>query len=392
MRVLILSATAGQGHHATAQAISAVMRERGDVVSILDVFAYISPALRDVIDKGYRFSTKLAPKVFGSVYGQLDKKTEPAGKISPTHVASQILMRELEGYIRNYNADVIISVHPFNSVILNTMVAKRVTGAITVGVITDFTVHPLWQDTGLLDYFVTVDRMLAPQMRKKGISTAKMLPIGIPVHPKFFRSVPKEEAREKLGLDPNKRTLLIMSGSMGFGRIDQSIKALDALETDFQALVVCGNNKGMLRTLKLLRLNKNFKIFGYVQNVDEMMDAADCIITKPGGLTVSETLAKNLPMILVNPIPGQESRNAEFLVNNQLAMLVSETYPLEDAVETLFEGNYHLEQILKNQRLFRKGDSAKQLAEFLSWEYQKREGILPCLEEESASFSKTAEE
>ncbi len=373
MKALILSVTAGQGHHAVAKALQEAFEKRQVQVTILDMFEYVSPVLKDMINNGYLLSTKVLPKGYGKVYEMLQKDT-PNKKYSANWLISQILMRELEGYIAALSPDLVVSTHPFSSVTLDMMVQSGVVKGVSAGVVTDFTVVPFWEETRHLDYYVVASPLLAMQLQKKGLDLKKVLPYGIPIESKFSRAVSKEEARTRLDLDPNKRTLLLMSGSMGFGRTDLSVRKLDKLPMDFQALVVFGNNKRLEEKVRGMRLRKDFRLFGYVSNVDLMMDASDCIITKPGGLTSTEALTKGLPMIMINEIPGQESRNTEFLLNNQLAIRASKTFPLEEAVYTLFQNPNLMENLRRNAKAFSAGNSANRTVDTLLTAASKQPG------------------
>ncbi len=159
---------------------------------------------------------------------------------------------------------------------------------------------------------------------------------------------------------------------MGYGKIDESIWSLDSLSFDFQVIVVCGNNKKMLKKVEGLKTKKRFDVYGYVDNVDVMMDAADCIITKPGGITSSEAMAKGLPMIMVNPIPGHEMRNAEFFLNNGLALYATNSFPLDEAVFTLFHHPERLDLLRSTIEIYAKQHSARNLCEFLIKKYNEK--------------------
>jgi processive 1,2-diacylglycerol beta-glucosyltransferase len=239
------------------------------------------------------------------------------------------------------------------------------TDAVTVGIVTDFTVHPLWEEARDLDYYVTPSELLDFQMARKGLDISKILPFGIPIRPQFSRKTNRAESRHMLGLDTDLPTILLMSGSMGYGSIDISTEKLDALPLDMQVVVVCGNNKEMYRKIKRKKFKKRFDVYGYVDHVDLMMDAADCIITKPGGITSSEALAKGLPMIMVNPIPGHETRNAEFMLNNGIALYATNSFPLEEAVFSLFKHPDRLEDLRATIALYAKHNAARKLCEFL---------------------------
>jgi processive 1,2-diacylglycerol beta-glucosyltransferase len=238
--------------------------------------------------------------------------------------------------------------------------------------VTDFTVHPLWEETRNLDYYVIPNELLEFQMIRKGLDPEKLLPYGIPIKPQFSKSVEKKQARQYLGLDADKPTLLLMSGSMGFGSIDVSIEKLDSLPFDFQVIVVCGNNKAMYDKIRKKQYSKRYDIYGYVDNIDVMMDAADCIITKPGGITSSEALAKSLPMIMVNPIPGHETRNAEFMLNNGIALYATSSFPLEEAVFSLLRHPNRLRDMQLTIKPYAKAGAARHLCGFLVRQAEQR--------------------
>lgn len=365
MKVLILSISTGQGHHATGQAIENQFREMGIQCDTLDAYEYIKPLLSELVSKGYLLSTAYAPKLSSKFYDIVVKKNKPVEEYSMPKIANKFMAKELKEYIEEYGADVVICTHVLSATLVNIMVEKDWIQAYTVGIVTDFTIHPLWEECRRLDYYVTSSELLEYQMKKKGLDTEKMLPFGIPIKPKFSKRIPRNEARELLGLDPQKPTILLMSGSMGYGKIDDSIRKLDGLNLDFQTIVVCGNNKKMYKKVTNLDTSKRFDVYGYVDNVDLMMDAASCIITKPGGITSSEALAKGLPMVMVNPIPGHEMRNAEFMMNNGLALYATKTFSLDEAIFSLFKHPDRVEKLRATIELYGKQNSSKQLCEFL---------------------------
>ncbi len=372
MRVLILSISTGQGHHATGQAIEKTFHEMGITCETLDAYEYIKPLLSDLVSKGYLLSTAYAPTLSSKLYNLVVKKNNPMEEYSVPKILNKMMTKELKEYIDSYQADVVICTHVLSGSMVNIMVEKNWINAITVGVVTDFTVHPLWEECRKLDYYVTPSELLEFQLNKKGISAHKMLPFGIPIKPNFSIRGDHTEARRALGLDEKKATLLIMSGSMGYGKIDASIKKLDELSLDFQAIVICGNNKRMYKKVKSLTTKKRFDVYGYVDNVDVMMDAADCIITKPGGITSSEALAKALPMIMINPIPGHEMRNAEFMLNNGIALYATKTFPIDEAVFSLFKHPERVEDLRATLEIVGKRNSAKKLCEFLLEQFEKK--------------------
>ncbi len=376
MKVLILSMSTGQGHHATGQAIQEYFQNQGVECRMIDAYGYIRPMLQDAVSKAYMLSTKFTPKASSLLYELVVKKNEPMNKYSVIKLSNTLMASELREYFDDYKPNVIICTHVLPATMVNILIEKGCLNAITVGIVTDFTLHPLWEETRSLDYYVTVNELLDHQLMQKGLDLKKVLPYGIPIKPKFSIRGDQKKAREDLKLDLRMPTILLMSGSMGYGKIDKTIEHLDELPIDFQTLVVCGKNKRQYRKIKKLTTRKRFDVYGYVDNVDQMMDAADCIITKPGGITSSEALAKELPMIMVNPIPGQEERNAEFMLNNGLALQATKTFPLEEAIFTLFKNPERLKHLKRTIRLYGKKEATQKLCDFLTAEVAKRGNLL----------------
>lgn len=363
MKVLIVSVKTGYGHHSAAKAIIDYLSAKGVTCEMLDTFEYINPHLADSIDNGYMFSTKYFPEIYGKAYDRLDRQEERRESYSPITVLSKIVSKRLKDYITDYNPDVIIGTHSYACMMMTYLREKEIVTCPLVGIITDFTVHPFWESTAL-DYYVTPNELLVNQMKKKGISAEKIIPFGIPIRKQFSEKMTKEEARKSLGIE-DKKTLLVMMGSMGFGNIVKDIQSIDELEQDFQILVVCGKNEKMKADFESLRWKKTVKVYGFVDNVDVMMDASDLIITKPGGLTSSEFLSKKLPAVIMNPIRGQEDRNTEFLVNNGAAIMVTDTFPLDEALYEMLASPVRMDLLKKSVEFLGKPDSTKNVCDFV---------------------------
>lgn len=364
MKILIMSVTCGGGHNSTANAMKNYLEERGVDVKVIDTLAYISRPLAKALNEGYLFVTKDIKYGFAAGYRIAEKRKANADTYSVARFTNKILSSKMKKYIDEYDPDVIIYTHVFAGVLLDVMRTKGMLEAKTLGILTDFVFHPFWEECLHLDFVITANEMLLYQAKKKGFEDEQILPTGIPINPKFSTVRTKEEARAELGLDIGKKTVLLMGGSMGYGNIDEVVMRLDAMNSDFQLIVVCGSNKSMWRSLERLKTRKRLLNLGYANNVDLLMDAADCIISKPGGLTTSEALAKRLPMIIMNPIPGQEKRNTEFLLNSGAALSPSRTFPLEEALWSLLETKGKMDVMRDNIDLLRRPNATKDACEF----------------------------
>ena len=369
MNFLILSITAGEGHNSTARAIQSELEKRGADCTILDTFDYISPEFAKFISEGYLLVTEKAKYAYKLGYRLAEKRRTSDHEFTPSSLIKRVVSDELSDFIRADHYDAILFTHPFPGIMLDIMKDKRMIDTSTVGILTDFTFHPYWEDCTSNDYVVVPDRLLLPQARRKGFRDDQILPLGIPINPKFSESMTKQEARRFLGIDEELTTFLIMGGSMGYGNMAENVRKIDALDAgrDFQLIVVCGNNAEMKAEIDEIAKTARHKMLvtGFVKTIPQMMDASDAIITKPGGLTTSEALAKRLPMIIANPIPGQEERNAEFLLNNGCAFATSKTCPVDECMYQLLSSDVRLDTMRECIGAIAKPGSAEALGDFL---------------------------
>ncbi len=362
MRVLILSIRAGYGHHSTAKAIREYFEENGHACGILDIFDYINRRLGNSIQDGYLISTKYLAKTYGKAYDKLTEKDEPYDKHSILSVLSRFVSKKLSKYVEQYEPDIIIGTHSYAGVCISILRDKGVIHCPSFGIVTDFTVHPFWEST-FLDYYVIPDELLSHQMQRKGIPAEKLLPFGIPVRKQFAVKGEKEEARKRLGIK-NIPTALVIMGSMGYGNIKKTLSEMDSYPYDFQILCVCGSNKKIKAAIDEEIWTKPVRTYGFVDNVDVMMDASDFIVSKPGGLTTSETLAKGLPMIIMNPLPGQEDHNLSFLVNNGAAVMVNDTYTISEALSLMLGCRWRVKLLEESARHLGKPAATAELYTF----------------------------
>lgn len=363
MKFLIMSVRAGYGHHSTGKALIEYFTNAGHECEMLDIFDYINPLLGNSIQDGYLLSTKYLSTYYGRIYGKLTEKDEPYNKHSITALLSNVVSKKLRQFVYEFGPDAIIGTHSYAGVVMTILKKNKVISCPTIGIVTDYTVHPFWEST-VLDYYVTPDELLSWQMQKKGIDKNKLLPTGIPIRPQFSVKLAKEEARKQLGIK-NKETILLMMGSMGYGDVSDAVQILDDFAVDFQVLCVCGSNEKLKAILEGKKYKKDIYIYGFVNNVDIMMDASEIIISKPGGLTTSEAFAKNLPMITMNPLPGQEDRNTDFLVNCGAVVAVNERFDLCEALNIIFNCPWRLQHMHESVSRIGKPNATRDLCDFI---------------------------
>lgn len=374
MRVMIITTPLGQGHNSAAKAISKYFMEKKVETVTIDLYEYIQPKLKEIVSKGYYFSMKSASLVkdLATDIYDLNEKRDITSEYSLTRIKNRLLASELMKFIGEYGPDFIICTQVYAAQVVDVLKEKGMIKALAVGIITDFTVQTYWEDVEHFEYIVVGSERLENQLQKRGITMDRVLPFGIPIDEKFSIKKGKENARSSLGLEQDRKTILIMSGGMGFGNIEKYIAEIDQSKLNVQMIVVCGSNKRLYEKVqKIQTVNPVLKL-GFTDKVELLMDAADCILTKPGGITTSESLAKGLPMIMIDPLPGVEDRNVEFLLNNGASLMVSKTFTIEDSLHLLFDWPQRLESIHTAISSIAKPDSTKNLCDFLINKYEER--------------------
>jgi processive 1,2-diacylglycerol beta-glucosyltransferase len=332
----------------------------------VDVYRRINRLLYGSINKGYLLSTKYTPAAYRRIYNMMEKKESQATKYSLQSLINVPLAYRFEKIIEDYDPDVMICTHIFAAQLVNELKRRNKFADVpTVGIVTDYTIHPFWEDVTYIEYIEIASELLTYKATTRGIDAGRICPFGIPVSEKFSVRVSRAEACEILDISPDMRTVLVMAGSMGYGNMPTIIEQIHSFDKNIQILAVTGNNRRQYKKLVEANPSGNVRIYGYVDNVDVMMDAADCIITKPGGLTVTEAMCKSLPMILVNPIPGQEERNIEFLLNNGVALHVSKTFKINEALYYLYKCPDRLKAISERLQYISRPDAAERLADFV---------------------------
>ena len=317
-KVLILSAAVGAGHLRAAEALEKAFIKLNAATEIrnIDVLNYTNPLFRRLYGKAYLDMVNRMPEVLGWMYDSLDKPWQnERRRLALDRLNTQPLIK----FLKEYQPDIAVCTHFLPAEIISWLTAKEKITFPQAIVVTDFDVHAMWLAHHFVRYFVAMDETRV-HLEKLGIPADKITVSGIPIDPIFAKQKDKTAMREKYSLEKDQLTILVSAGGFGVGNIEHLLIALGDLKTPAQILAICGRNeelKTKLESLAAEKLNNEtvtFKPIGYTTAMDELMSAADLIVGKPGGLTTSEALAKNLIFIVVNPIPGQEERNSDHLL------------------------------------------------------------------------------
>lgn len=318
MKVLFLSAATGGGHAKAAEAVMEVMKIRhpGFSGQLVDTLKHISPMVDRLVVGTYLRTVKNTPRIYGEFY-KLSEARENITDITKTF--NKLMAVKLVDFINEYAPSVIVCTHTFPLQMLSSLKQKGIVTIPVIGIVTDFVNHLFWKLEGV-DAFIVAHEYIKNDMVKAGMPAERIHTLGIPVSQTFLEKKDRFRLTREMGLK-NKLTMLVMGGSLGFGEFRDVFSSLLQCGRDIQVIAVAGYNKKLEKELKVIAggSSKDTRIFGYTDRISDLMDISDLIITKPGGVTISEALVKKLPILIMSPIPGQEERNARFLTNTGAA-------------------------------------------------------------------------
>ena len=323
-KVLILSIKAGAGHLRAAAAVEQVFQQTHPEVEARNVEAleYTNPAFQASFTSAYNKLASDLPSVWGILYQQMERKTSASKSKKFAALVDRLNAAPIVRMVRRYAPDAVISTHYLPAEILGPLRRKGKLPAPLFVTLTDYDIHTMWIQEGVDRYFVATDEM-AHALERTGIGNAKVSVTGIPIMPVFSQPHPAPQAmRRKLGLRPEPPTVLLSAGGFGLTRVDETVAMLADAVDDVQLVALAGRNAKLETKLRAVAASRPGKIvpMGFADNMHELMAASDFVVSKSGGLTVSECLAMGLPMVIFNPIPGQEERNADYLLENGVAL------------------------------------------------------------------------
>jgi processive 1,2-diacylglycerol beta-glucosyltransferase len=322
-RVLILSASAGAGHIRAAQALERAFAGLGSrrEVHHVDTLQFTNKVFRTLYSKAYIELVDRAPDVLGWLYDWLDTPWEKERRrLAWDKLNTRPFVRMLE----KHRPDLVLCTHFLPAEILSWLKAKGRLSCPQAIVVTDFDVHAMWLCHHFEHYFVAIDETREHLVRL-GIPGDRVTVSGIPIDPVFAQAKEQGAMRRKLGLLPDRTVVLLSAGGFGVGPLEHAVTSLLELRHPAEIVVVCGRNEELRRRLDALAAERaagsnKLTVVGYTTEMDEYMAAADVLVGKPGGLTTSEALAKALALVIVNPIPGQEERNSDHLLEQGAAI------------------------------------------------------------------------
>ena len=368
-KIIIFYASFGGGHLSAAKSIENYLKENyNDLdIELVDCVKYANKTFEKVTTTAYKQMAKNIPWVWGKIYS--DAQKGPLAHLSTR--TNCVLAIKLLKLLRAKNPDFIISTHPFGSQMCTYLKRKGKINAKIATILTDFKSHDQWligsEQTEL--FFVSNEQM-KQELIDKNIPEEKIFVTGIPVKKEFLLNHDKKEILRDLNFSEDKKTVLLFAGGeFGLGK-NITLEVLNTLLTKFpdvQIIAISGRNPNMKKSFTNIILENdrthNVKLFEFTDKVADYMSVADFVVTKPGGLTSSESLVSNLPMIIVNPIPGQEEENAEFLEKHKVGIWLKKGDDIDFTLKILLNDENLLTDMKENTKNLAKPNATKEICE-----------------------------
>ena len=354
-RILVLSASVGAGHLRAAEAVEVALRQivPDATVRNVDVLEMTNRLFRRIYGKLYLDLVNLAPHALGYFYDLTDRPSRSGRNRSDRFrlVLEKLNLKTFTKFLRSEPRDLVINTHFLPAEIIASLRKRGKLSLPQVTVTTDFETHRLWVNQPCERYFTATEEG-ALYLRHWGVPAETIFVTGIPIHPVF--STPKDRVAclRKHGLAEDLPVILQLSGGFGVGPIEKLFAAILHVQKPVQLVTITGRNEALKKKLTALDTpsRHRVKVRGFTKEIDELMQAADLVVTKPGGLTTSEVLARGAVMVIVNPIPGQESRNSDYLLENGAAIKVNNSATLPYKIDHLLSDTSRLAQLRENVR------------------------------------------
>lgn len=330
--ILLMYISEKSGHHSATLSIERAIKAQNPEIKVLNIngFKHISPIMEKIINTLYMNAIHSFPQLWDFLYDNPAIEFKLKGLKESVNKRKRDKIKRLVG---SNNCKVVICSQAFPCGVVAEYKKKYFSDLILIAVVTDFTPHSYWIYEEV-NFYIVASESAKNMLMNKGIDENKIKILGIPIDQKFSQQLDKASVAKELNLDSNKASILVMGGSRGFGPMKSLIKSLEKSSIDANFLIVAGSNKSLFKWLKKKKFSKRMHIYPQIDYVDKLMTVSDILISKPGGITTAESISKNLPILIINPIPGQEENNTNYLLNEGLAVKANN---IEDAVTKLSE-------------------------------------------------------
>ena len=360
MNILILTAPFGNGHKMVAQSLKQTFSKKGCNVLLYDIFTESHPIITNNISKTYT-------RIFnmGNTYSHFYYGIEKISKTKLIKVYGRFGYSTLRDVIIKFNPDIIVNTFPVMSA--SEYKRKLDVNIPVINVVTDYCCHRLWINENLDRIYLATDD-LKKTLQEMNIPISKLEVTGIPIRTEFEKKIDINEIYDKYNIDSNKKTILISAGAHGLLKNPADLCSKLNRHEKIQTIIVCGNNTRLKTKIDSMNL-KNIYSFGYINEIHELYMISNLMITKPGGITLSEAAAANLPLILYKPVPGQEKENADYFERKGAALVANSIKELETHTLNLINNPGKLKKMRRNLRKFYNPDSSKRIVDDLLSRY-----------------------
>lgn len=360
MRVLIATVTAGAGHVQAARALEEAWEELRprDTFERLDVLDFTPKLYRKVYIDSYLKLVERAPDLWAHMFKKTDDP-EYLRKVKRVRGAlSQLTTTKFVARVKRFKPEVVFCTHYMPSEIVGAM-KDELGGPVIANAVTDFEAHALWMQPGVDIYFVAASETKA-RLVARGLPADSVIVTGIPISARFTAPMDTPAIRKRLGIRDDLPVVLVLGGGFGMGPVARILGELNKVPLPMQLLIVCGRNEELRRELATMDSRHPTRVFGFVDNMQELMAVSHLVITKPGGLTTSEALALGKPIFILDPIPGQEAANSDFLLENGAAAKANRAEDLPFRIEKLFSSQ-KLDELAANARRLSRPNAARDI-------------------------------
>src|SRR3989338_3831243 len=359
MKVLIVYAQAGAGHKKAAEALDAYLKNAHPEISakVIDILDYTPKFFKLLYSDGYTFLISRLAWLWYILYRLSFLFSKNPLFAYFDYITSQPFIRRLQ----KEKYEIVLSTHFLANNVISVYKKKHPESPLRlISIITDYNLHPIWIGEGVDVYIVSCD-YVENELIRRGMRADKIKDYGIPAHPKFYSTLERKEAALRLGANPAQFTVLIMTGTFGIGPIEEIVKSLAG---NLQLLVICGRNRQLYNRLCALRLNL-VKVYSLIDNVDELMSVSDVVLTKAGGLTITESLAKGVPMVFFSNIPGLETANAEVIAKYGAGFTTENIEDIKSVIFALRDNRVFYENALRSIKKISSANTLEEISHIL---------------------------
>ena len=373
MNILLFYASYGSGHLSAATAIEQYIRENYPDAKTLkiDCVEYINKSINKISTSAYKSIILKAPVLWGQVYKLLKNDTI----LDITQFSNRFMAKKIFTLFEDFEPDLVISCHPLGGQITSFLKSHKKTNCKLATVMTDFASHKQWLiGKDYTDYFFVSNIEMKTSLISEGIYPNKIYVSGIPISPNFYKNYNKENIYKSLNIEKNKKNIIFFGGgSLGLSS-SSNIQAiltslLQATDESYQIIIISGKNQKLYndfqKTINNTYHKSQIKLIDFTTELPELLPITSFVITKPGGLTITECISTNVPIILINPIPGQEKENAQYIADNKMGIWIKATKPTSEYFQEIFNDTKLIEEIKENQKKYSHINSTKNICDIL---------------------------